>query len=59
MVIARLYEGELDSTPPNLRRLLYDVSDNIHFLVIKDHNKVLCYQWNNFLWKIEGSKGLQ
>lgn len=24
MVIARLYEGELDSTPPNLRRLLYD-----------------------------------
>ncbi|PSN54280.1 DmX-like protein 2 [Blattella germanica] len=24
MVIARLYEGELDSTPPNLRRLLYE-----------------------------------
>lgn len=24
MVLARLYEGELDSTPPNLRRLLYD-----------------------------------
>lgn len=24
MVLARLYEGELDSTPPNLRRLLYE-----------------------------------
>jgi len=29
MILARLYEGELDSTPPNLRRLLYDVSMNI------------------------------
>ncbi|XP_066993059.2 dmX-like protein 2 isoform X2 [Anabrus simplex] len=24
MVLARLYEGELDSTPPNLKRLLYE-----------------------------------
>ncbi|KAF6211101.1 hypothetical protein GE061_014215 [Apolygus lucorum] len=24
MVIARLYEGEMDSTPPNLKRLLYE-----------------------------------
>lgn len=27
MVIARLYEGEIDSTPPNLKRLLYEVSE--------------------------------
>lgn len=25
MVIARLYEGEIDSTPPSLKRLLYEV----------------------------------
>lgn len=26
MVIARLYEGERDPTPPSLKRLLYEVS---------------------------------
>lgn len=25
MVIARLYEGEIDSTSPSLKRLLYEV----------------------------------
>lgn len=24
MVIARLYEGEMDATPPNMKRLLYE-----------------------------------
>jgi len=34
MVIARLYEGENDSTPPSLKRLLYEVFETIIFNVL-------------------------
>lgn len=34
MVITRLYEGDMDSTPPSLKRLLYEVTSTQHLTII-------------------------
>lgn len=34
MVITRLYEGDMDSTPPSLKRLLYEVTSTRHLKII-------------------------
>lgn len=47
MVIARLYEGEIDSTPPSLKRLLYEVFKTK--LIVNDHEDVFDFNSFNFL----------